>query len=277
MKNIYFKTTAFIIFLLITGGCSDFLEEEVFNQYDPAIYLQTEEGINSILVASYDRMHAISNQRERLYTLSEFTGDIMWEWGGGFASLANIFIGFNWDPSVGAIRGGWSNWYISIRNANSLLDNIDKATALSAEKVRQLKAEATFIRAADYYYLWDFYGPVPLITTAEELNLEPARPSEEEFNTFLAGELQAAANDLPRDQTLWGKADKGSALALLGRFYLNTHQWQEAADACQAVIALGKYTLFDGDLANMFAVQNEKNSEVIYSHGQIIHSDILAG
>lgn len=252
-----------MVIILFIGGCSDFLTEEVYTQYDPESYLQTEEGINSVLVASYDNMHAVSDQRERIYTLSEFPGDIMWKWGGGFEALANVFIKYAWDPSVGAVQNGWRNWYVSIRNANSLLDNIEKATSLSAEKVKQLKAEATFIRAADYYFLWDFYGPVPLITTAAELNLEPTRPSAEEFNTFLAGELQAAANDLPLNQSLWGKADKGSAFALLGRFYLNTHQWQKAADACKAVMELKKYSLFNGDLANMFAVQNERNSEII--------------
>lgn len=262
MKKIL-KITSIIVFILFVGGCSDFLEEEVYTQYDPDTYLQTEAGINSVLVASYNHMHAVSNQRERLFTLSEFPGDIMWEWGGGFEALANVFINYAWDPSVGAIRNPWRNWYQSIRNANSLLDNIDKATSLSPEKVKQLKAEATFIRAADYYFLWDFYGPVPIITTSEELNLEPTRPSAEEFENFLAGELQSAANDLPKDQGTWGKADKGSAYALLGRFYMNTHQWQKAADACEEVMKLNKYSLFAGDLANMFAVQNERNSEII--------------
>lgn len=261
MKKIY-KIATFVIVILLFG-CADFLQEEVFTQYDPESYLQTEEGINSVLVASYDNMHAADNQRERLFTLSEFPGDIMWEWGGGFEALANVFIYYAWDPSVGAIEAPWRNWYQSIRNANSLLDNIDKATSLSAEKVKQLKAEATFIRAADYYFLWDFYGPVPIITTAAELNLEPSRPTVDEFNTFLASELQTAATDLPKDQSLWGKADKGSAYALLGRFYLNTRQWQKAADASKAVMDLNKYSLFMGDLANMFAVQNERNSEII--------------
>lgn len=264
MKKIYFKITTLLIFILIMGGCEDFLKEEIYTQYDPEAYLQTEKGINSILVASYSNMHhSIYNQRERIYTLSEFTGDIMWQWGGGFASKAAPFITYNWDPSITFVIPPWRDYYESIRNANSLLDNIHKATSLSETKVKQFKAEAIFIRAADYYYLWDFYGPVPLITTAEELNFEPARPSGDEFSNFLASELQAAANDLPVNQDLWGKADKGCAYALLGRFYLNTHQWQKAADACKSVMDLNKYSLFSGDLANMFAVQNERNSEVI--------------
>ncbi|MCF6358103.1 MAG: hypothetical protein L3J54_09890 [Draconibacterium sp.] len=116
--NKIFKITTILVLILFIGGCSDFLKEEVYTQYDPETYLQTEEGINSVLVASYNNMHAISNQRERLYTLSEFPGDIMWEWGGGFEALANVFIGFAWDASSSAIRNPWRNWYQSIRKNN---------------------------------------------------------------------------------------------------------------------------------------------------------------
>ena len=257
------KTIWVVIFLLFTFSCQDFLKEEVYTQYDPATYLQTEEGINSVLVAAYSNMVVTSDMRERMYTMNEFPGDIMWEWGGSFASTAIVFMNFNWDSQSTVFSGRWQNYYRSIRNANSLLDNIDNVTSLSAEKVKQFKAEARFIRAADYYYLWEFFGAVPLITTASELNLEPERATDEVFNTFIADELQAAANDLPVDQSLWGKATKGSALALLGRFYLNTKQWQKAADVNKMVIDLNKYKLYSGDIANMFAVQNEINDEVI--------------
>lgn len=34
------------------------------------------------------------------------------------------------------------------------------------------------------------------------------------------------ANSLSLTQSLWEKATKGDALACLGRFYMNTKQWQ---------------------------------------------------
>ena len=264
MKNI--KIITILCAFLILVSCKDFLKEEVYTQYDPAQYLQTEEGINSVLVAAYDNLqYTGSSLRERMFTFGEFPGDIMWEWGGGFEAIATVFMTYNWDAQTAQFTGRWNNLYISIRNANALLDNIDNVTSLSADKVKRLKAEATFIRAADYYYLWEMFGPVPLITTTEELDFEPPKPSEEEFNSFIETELQSAADGLPVTQNLWGKATKGAALSYLGRFYLNTHQWQKAADACQQVIALDQYHLFDGNLADMFAVENEVNDEVIFT------------
>jgi hypothetical protein len=265
MKSRYFNINILwiIIICLFLSSCDDFLEEEIYTEYDPATLLQTEEGINSVLVAAYSDMHVTASMRDRMYTLNEFPGDIMWTWGGSFENTAVLFTFFNWDSQSGVLTNPWRQYYESIRNANSLLDNIDNVTGFSADKVKQFKAEATFIRAADYYYLWELFGPVPLITTATELNLEPQRATDEAFNAFLEQELQAAANDLPLTQDLWGKATKGAALALLGKFYMNTYQWQKAADVNKQVMDLQIYSLFAGDLKNMFAVENEVNDEVI--------------
>jgi starch-binding outer membrane protein, SusD/RagB family len=265
MKNIIEKYRIGIIALVLPllWSCSDFLNEQVFTQYDPETFLQTESGINSVLNAAYSDMKISTGQRENMYTFNEFPGDIKWVWGGGFEAIAVPFMVFTWDASTPQLTAPWTTYYRSIRNANSLLDNIGSVTALSAERVAQLTAEARFIRAASYVFLWEMFGPVPLITTASELNLEPVRATQEEFNTFIIAELQAAANGLPLTQALWGKATRGAALALLGKYYMNTHQWQPAADVYQQVMGLNIYSLFSGDLANMFAVENEVNDEII--------------
>ncbi|GAA4300106.1 RagB/SusD family nutrient uptake outer membrane protein [Compostibacter hankyongensis] len=246
-------------------SCRDFLKEEVYTEYDPESFLQTEEGINSVLTAAYSNMVVTSGLRDRQFTLNEFPGDIMWEWGGSFENQATLYMTFNWDPQENILSNVWQQYYVSIRNANSLLDNIDRATAISPEKVAGYRAEARFIRAADYYFLWLLFGPVPLVTTTDTMSLSPSRATEAEFNTFLTGELQAAATDLPLKQSLYGKATRGGALALLGEYYLNTAQWQQAADVSKQVMDLDQYKLFDGDLANMFAVANEENNEVIFT------------
>ncbi len=266
MKSIsidFNKIWIIILIFFIIISCEDFLKEEVYTQYDPQSFLQTEEGINSVLVAAYSNMVVTNSMRDRMYTLNEFPGDIMWEWGGSFESTAILFMSYNWDSQSDMFSNQWRQYYQSIRNANSLLDNIDNVKTLSPEKVKQLKAEARFIRAADYYYLWELFGPVPLVTTATELNFEPFRATDEEFDSFITTELSAAAADLPVSQNLWGKATKGAALALLGKYYLNSRQWQKAAEANKQVIDLKKYRLFSGDIANMFAVENEENDEII--------------
>lgn len=259
-----------IILLLLSSCKKGFLKEEVYTQYDPATFLQTAQGINSVLVAAYNNMFVTGFSRDRMHILNEFEGDIMWEWGGSLEAIVVPFQTFTWDPQISFFMSSWQQYYQSIRDANSLLDNIDNVTALSADKITGYKAEARFIRAADYYYLWELFGTVPLITTAAVLNLEPLRATDAEFNTFIASELQAAANDLPLTQSLWGKATKGAALALLGEYYMNSHQWQKAADFYKQVMDLNLYHLYTADIKNMFAVQNEVNSEVVFTSPALV-------
>jgi hypothetical protein len=264
-KNIFLSCIAAALLMTLGTSCKKFLAQEVFTQYDPATFLQSETGITSLLNAAYNNMEVTSSMRERMYTLNEFPGDIMWEFGGSFANSAILYMSFTWDAQQGFLETAWQQYYVSIRNANSLLDNIGKAKSLDPAKAKEFVAEARFIRAADYYFLWQLFGPVPLVVSSDSLNLEPARPTDADFNTFLTGEFQAAAADLPLTQALWGKATKGAALGLAGEYYLNSHQWQLAADASQQVMDLKLYSLYTADIQNMFAVQNEENSEVVFT------------
>ncbi|MGJ7029595.1 RagB/SusD family nutrient uptake outer membrane protein [Niabella hirudinis] len=267
-RNIQYYTRLYCLLpvvLLAITSCSKFLKEEVFTEYDPATFVQTKEGLNSILNAAYNNMEVTSAMRERMYTFNEFPGDIMWEWGGSFENAATLYMTYNWDAQEGFLSGVWQQYYISIRNANSLLDNVDKAASLPEDVKKQYRAEARFIRAADYYFLWQLFGTVPLVTTTDSLSLSPRRATPEEFNEFLVGEFQAAASDLPVTQPLWGKATRGAAWGLLGEYYLNSRQWQQAADVNKQVMDLKIYKLFTGDIKNMFAVANEQNEEVVFT------------
>lgn len=257
--------TALAMIIILSSSCKKFLDEEVYTQYDPKSFLQNEQGVIAVLNAAYNNMQVTSNMRELMYTLNEFPGDNMWEWGGSFANTAILYMSFNWDPQEGSLRGAWQNFYVSIRNANSLLDNIDNVKSISQDKVKKYRAEARFIRAVDYYSLWQLFGPVPLIATTDSLSLQPRRATDDEFNTFVTTEFQAAASDLPTSQALYGKATKGAALALLGEYYLNSHQWQLAADLNKQVMNLNLYGLYTGDIANQFAVQNEQNKSVVFT------------
>ena len=250
-----------IIVLLLFTACNDFLDEQVFTEYDPEAFLNSESGINAVLAATYRQSRPL--YRETWFSFAGWPTDLQLERGGGYAAPAATFANFQWQPSNNFFRNNWREIYEAIRNANALLDNIDNVTSISRDRVASLKAEATFLRAFNYYVLFDFFGAVPLITSAQDLNFEPTRASEDEVKNFIAGELRAAADNLPVNAELSGKATKGAALALLGRFYLNTKQWQECADVLKEVIDLQKYSLFT-PVEGLFSVDNEGNDELIF-------------
>ena len=246
---------------VMVSGCKDFLDEQVFTEYDPDAFLNSEAGINAVLAATYRQSRPL--YRETWFSFAGWTTDLQLERGGGYAAPAATFANFQWQPSNNFFRNNWREIYEAIRNANSLLDNIDNVTAISPERINALKGEALFLRGFNYYVLHDLFGRLPLVTTTEELNLEITRASEDETKAFIESDLTAAANSLPVDAELSGKATKGAALALLGRFYLNTKQWQKCADVLKQVIDLNKYSLFT-PVEGLFSVENEGNDELIF-------------
>lgn len=254
---------ALVACCMIPTGCQEFLAEEVYTQYSPQDFLKNEDGIKKVLYGAYSRLQVSGGMREDQWTLSEFPTDMTLESGGQFEKDALPFMNFQWDASSGFLRGIWVQMYIAVRDANVLLENIDQITSIPAARLAQYKAEGQFIRAEAFAHLHRYFGPVPLVLTTSTEDLQPTRPTNEEFIAFVATELAEAAKNLPVNQDLRGKADKGTALAVLTKFYLNTKQWQKAADAAKEVIDLNKYKLYP-EIENLFAVQNENNDEFIY-------------
>ena len=64
---------------------------------------------------------------------------------------------FNGGQVMVFFRNNWREIYEAIRNANSLLDNIDNVTILSADRIASLKGEALFLRSFNYVTLYDFF------------------------------------------------------------------------------------------------------------------------
>jgi len=266
------RINSYIIKIIVTivlglfSGCTDYLEEEVFTQFDPDDLLQSEQGIERVLIGAYNELHSTSFfGRDIYFTLSEFPTDITTESGGGFERTALLYVNYEWDPAQGILSNIWNQYYRAIRNANSLLDNIGNVSSLSQEQIARFSAEASFIRADAYYRLFDLFGPVPLVTTTETLDFEVNRASENELVEFITSELARAADNLPTSVEARGRATKGAALAVLCKVYLNTKQWQNCADTAQEIIDLGVYSLFP-EIETLFAVENEDNGEYIYVH-----------
>ncbi len=172
----------------------------------------------------------------------------------------------------------WSLPYANIRRVNLLLTKLS-STPLSPALQRRVTAEVRFLRAYYYYNLLTVFGGVPLIgDKVFEINdfIDLPRNSYQECVDYVVSELDAAAQVLPSvaqySEENYGRATRGACLALKSRILLYaasplfngsaetqnatlasivsypTYQashWQRAADAAEAVIALGQYSLME--------------------------------
>jgi len=247
---------------LLNGSCKKALDVTPPGEFAPGNVLTSDAGIKSVLFSAYTGMQNQQPSR-MIINNSEVTTDIAFNSGGNEnLSLAQL-INFTWDASLGTFQiDVWVPSYNTIRDANVVLDNIANANTSAANK-KLYTAEARFLRAYSYEFLYKWFGPVPLrasSTTPSQL----ARATDAEMRTFIEAELLAAIPDLPNpgQEAAFGRVTKGAAWGILAKYYLNTKQWQKAADACQQVTGLSYYQLF-AQYDKMFQVDNEGNKEMI--------------
>ena len=162
----------------------------------------------------------------------------------------------------------WQDAYRGIRRCNIFLDNIAKVDMKENEKTI-LIGEIEFLRAYFHATLLKFYGGIPILTRALELNETiPSRNTEEEVYKFIVEECDKAAQKLPltrSDNTELGRANKGAALALKAHISYLMKKYDVAAGTAKEVMNLGVYSLY-GNYGDLFSAEHENNSEVIFDH-----------
>ncbi|CAM4241334.1 RagB/SusD family nutrient uptake outer membrane protein [Zobellia roscoffensis] len=259
-----------IIIVSLLFSCEDFLEEEVFTEYDPSVFLQDEAGVDALLTGAYSAAVITNFGAIDHFNLTQLNTDETWETGGGLNRRVLPIIEFNWDPSLDYFNSGYNSFYNAIAAANNVLNVIESLDNLDDATLIKIEAEARFLRAFSYYNLHNYFGPTPIVTVPagatldeiEAVGKETPRATEEEYRSYVSRDLIYASENLDYGG-LSSRANKGSALALLTKFYLNNKQWEEAAATAQEVISNGGYVLYD-NYTKLFAVEGEDNNEFIF-------------
>ncbi|MFH5885326.1 RagB/SusD family nutrient uptake outer membrane protein [Halalkalibaculum sp. DA3122] len=263
--NIFQTAIILLSVSFLIQGCEDVLNEPVHSELASENLLTTKSGLESTLFEGYTESANMSSWgSQHTIKREEMTTDILWHTGGGENQNAVLLINFTWDPNCcDEASFYWDPHWSAIRNANIVLDNLDRPQNISESEREKIGAEARFVRAIAYYDLWNQYGGVPLRTSTED-PLELARASAEETINFVISEFSAVESILPGpNEATRYRANSGAARAFLTKLYLNTEQWQQSADKAQEIIDNGNYELYP-DYNEMFALENEQNSEFIW-------------
>ncbi|GAB4012277.1 hypothetical protein GCM10028808_27890 [Spirosoma migulaei] len=243
-------------FLLALSSCEQALEVTPKSEFSPSNVLTSESGIKSLLFSSYAQQQTQSNSRYVIND-SEVSTDMGFNTGGAENGQLITLVNFTWDPSIGTFNDDmWTPNYRTIRDANGVIENIANVNTSDANK-KLYKAEARVLRAQAYALLYNFFGPVPLRTSTTQA-ADLARATDAELKTFIETEITQSLADLPDPgkEEAFGRLNKGNANGILAKFYLNTKQWQKAADAAKAVIDLNYYAL-NPSFVDLFRVENE--------------------
>ncbi|MGY5851905.1 RagB/SusD family nutrient uptake outer membrane protein [Salegentibacter sp. F14] len=266
-KILKYKIVFFLTFTVtLFSSCEDLLEEQTFTTLSPEDFFKTGEDLEVVLNSVYGELRYSDITRDAV-TLQEVNTDIAFERSGGIFTFNRPIEEFTWTSTHQWLSNSWDRRYRGIFKANTVLDNASLVD-MDENRKNEIIAEARFLRAFNYFLLYDFFGPVPLITSSEtKVTDRPSRPTEEEMISFIEDELLVASEQLPltppRGQ--YGRPTKGAALGALAKFYMMTKRWQDAAATAKQVMDLGEYDLFvEENRTELFNFENQRDNEFIF-------------
>lgn len=256
--------------LLLTASCKKILDIIPVDQVTDPLMWSNQDMVLTYTGNFYAQMQAGfsgPHPGSSIFTgnlLSDITDDA-----DANSTVYNTYWNGAYDSSNSPLNGMWtSNRWMYIRRANTFLSKID-AVPGDASLNNRMKGEMKFLRAYYYFDLMNWFGPLPIITTAQndlDESAFVAKATKDEFTDFLVKELTEAAATLPVTYAAgdWGRATKGAALAMMGRIQLYAGRWADAAATTKALMDLKAYVL-QPSYSSVFANNNKMNNEVILS------------
>jgi hypothetical protein len=149
------------------------------------------------------------------------------------------------------------------------IDDLEKATIFTHEDFRtQLISEVKLARGWTMFYLYQLFGPVPVIVDPAKVGdlvaeSDLTKPERSVYVQYIIDDLRYAADHLTKDAAVYGRFNEGLALTLLMRLYMAEKDFQNAEDVGGEIVALG-YGLAT-DYSSLFKIATERNNETIFA------------
>ncbi|RFS19285.1 RagB/SusD family nutrient uptake outer membrane protein [Chitinophaga silvatica] len=264
--------------MLTSVGCKkSLLDVENPGAYSYETYFTDAPQINEAVIATYAVfLHNGMWSREYYFIMDLMGNDAKRDapLQGDIRPLSD----FTFTPANSILTNLWSGLYRMVLRSNVVIDRANAwnpTTDANKALKKQYIAEAKFMRGYANMQLVTLWGRVPLRSSYIEsiTNLYPKRNSVEELWAAVEADLKDAVTDLPlpKDQASsdLGRANKGSAIALLGRAYLYQKKYQ---DANTTLLALTKapYTYsLSTKFDDLFSQTNQNNPEIVF---QVMHA-----
>ncbi len=247
MKNLYILLGA----LLIISACED-LDQTPSNVVEASSLTDYERVLNAAYFyqhSSATPMAVMGDFRADNAVMAEAPYDEFDEFRAGLTLMEDQFFG----PF-------YTGLYKSILSANNVIENSSDATEVG---------EAKFLRALSYFKLVQVFGNVPVNLVATPSVTDPSilvrKPVAEVYQVIIR-DLQEARDVL--DATIVnGRASKYAAQGLLGKVYMHTGEFSNAATELKTVIdgSAAAGISLQANFADIFGEANDLNSEIIFA------------
>ena len=242
-KNHSFSTKRFrwglcgVVCTLLLTACEDLLVEKP-KSIVVETFFNTAGEVESATNAIYAPLRA------NRFTEYEATLEAMAEYAYGRGRWAPLheFQGFN-DVNINRVATFWDAFYLSIRNANLVIQNAPNGTAISQADITRFVGEAKFLRAFNYFQLVRNWGGVPLRTEQNMTIGDLPKSSPEAVYNLILADLTEAETSLPDNPTHVGRPTRWAAKTLLADVYLQLGEHALARDKADEVMKSNKFSL----------------------------------
>ncbi len=250
-----------LLFVLVFCSCKKFLQESPKGLITNTNFYQTDDDAITAVNAVYSAMRPDMALGLPGIYLTEMISD------DGTMSPSATQVGERlelenmiYSSQHGIIKTVWTNAYVAINRANTVLKYVYDSSKIRPSIVRRVRGEACFLRAFNYFRLVQLYGDVPLVLSPSEIgvsNLSPSRTPVKVVYDSIVSDLKYAEQNLSdyydyNNAKNGGRATTAAAKALLGKVYLtmagyplnDLNKYQLAADKLNEVILnKGSYNL----------------------------------
>lgn len=236
--------------ILTTNSCKEeYLEIGALGSTSEAT-LANKAGLNGLLTGAYSLLDGWGVPNTTYY----FIGVSNWIFGGVTSDDAHTGTqasalppmeaveSYNYDPTQTPFNNKWVVLYAGVQRANDVLRVLAKTNdpALSAEEAKQIKAEATFLRAVYHLEAAKMWENIPYL----DESISYANDNYKVANTTSAwskieADFKFAADNLSGTKAEVGRANTWAAKAFLAKTYMFQDKYTEAKTVLEDVIANG--------------------------------------
>jgi hypothetical protein len=259
-----------LLALLLGWSCTKELEVEPHQIYYDNFY-QTEADAVSAINATYSLLTNVNQYNSYLWLIQDVGSDDCNAREDLNDPNIHQFDQYSLQSTNTYLEGIWQGSYLGISRANIVLEKVPDIAMDSVKKI-QILGEARFLRGLFYFNLVRLFGDVPLIIqpissdlTDEELYV--FRTDKSLVYNQIIEDFTTAAQGCPKayyQSTEKGRATKGAALGMLAKVQLTLQNWVQSAEACQQVMNLGVYGLWD-DYNDNFKDARRNGKESVFA------------
>lgn len=272
MARKLFNSLGCAVALALLAGCGDFLEEYSQDKYRVNSYTDLDELlIGDAYLPVNPSKYAANTQN--IGHFIHFLADEMEEQNKGRTTASSgvenrriknaVFGYFTWQKRVGqnetytgyeTENRTWKETYRLINVANNIIESVDEVPQRTQEEKQgaaRVKGEASFLRAAYYFWLVNLYGKaytpstaatdlaVPLKTEAKVNDVIYGRNSVQQLYDQILADLEVAEQSLKESPSTGSiyRADIHAVWLLASRVHLYMQHWNEAVRYADLLLA----------------------------------------